>query len=177
MLRWNLHWVESRPEENCFVVAKTLRSAEKHDESIADVESGGCTASLVKPIPPEVLEEAWAQEEKNTERTYDFFSALQGRRGYADDGLLKMLGARLKYQDCAKVAILDGKSYRTAGFEETYVGKPSLIGTCEELLTLVGGLPPGTWLYRGHRISTWALQCSLDRPPYTVSRGIVKRGE
>lgn len=176
MLRWNLYWVESRPEENCFVIAKTLRSAEKHDEEIADVESGGCTAKLVKVIPPEVLE-AWKREENHVERTDDFFSVIKQRKGYADDGLLKFLGADFKYQDGARVTVLDGQKYRTTGFEEAYLGKPSLIRTCEDLITRVAGLPPGTWLYRGHRVSSWALQCSIERPPHTALRGSLSRTE
>jgi hypothetical protein len=176
VFRWKLYWVESRPEENCFVVARTLRSAEKHDEEIADVEPGGCKATLIKPLPESILK-SWAVAEKGIERTWDFFSISKDRLGYADDGLLTMLGAEFKYQDSARVTILDGQKYRTAGFEETYLGKPSLIQTCEDLISRVAGLQPGTWLYRGHRLSTWPLQCSLERPPYTILRGGLSRTE
>lgn len=177
MLRWKLYWVESRPEENCFVVAKTLRSAEKHDEEIADVDTGGCKATLVKSIPQRVLESWTLAEKRIRRRTWDFFSASEGRLGYADDGLLKMLGAELKYEDGARVTILDGKKYRTAGFEETYVGKPFLIRSCEDLIARVRRLPPGSWLYRGHRLSTWGLECAVSRLPYTKRRGKLNRTE
>jgi hypothetical protein len=176
VLRWKLYWVESRPEENCFVVAKTTRSAEKHDEEIADVEPGGCKASLIKPISENVLK-AWAVTETRIEQTYDFFSVSKDRPGYADDGLLKMMGAELKFQDDARVTILDGKTYRTAGFEETYVGKSFLITTCEDLVARVRHLPSGNWLYRGHRLSTWELRCAVSRDPYTKRRGKFNRTE
>jgi len=63
VLGWKLYWVESTPDENCFVVAKTRRSAEKHDEEIADVESHGCKATFVRAISPRVLE-TWEKSEK-----------------------------------------------------------------------------------------------------------------
>lgn len=178
MLHWKLYWVDSdRPEENCFVVAMTARSAEKHDEGIADFEPGECTATVVKTIPSKILK-TWEQQEEGGGRLAgDFFSVIQGRPGYADDKLLKLLGAEFKYQDSAKVTILDGRKYRTAGFEEGVLGKPSLIKTCEDLIARVVGLPTGTWLYRGHRLSTWPLQCSADRPPYAALRGGLNRTE
>jgi len=177
VLRWNLYWVESTPDENCFVVAKTRRSAEKHNEAIADVEPQGCTATLVKAISPRVLETWRKAENRIGKRTYDFFSAAQERPGYADDGLLKMLGADFKFQDGARVTILDGKRYQTAGFEETYLGKSFLITSCENLITRVKNLPSGNWLYRGHRISSWDLKCAVSRPPYTKRRGKLSRTE
>ena len=64
MLHWKLYWVDSdRPEENCFVVAMTARSAEKHDEGIADFEPAECTATVVKTIPSKILK-TWEQQEK-----------------------------------------------------------------------------------------------------------------
>ena len=178
MLGWKLYWVENDdvPLENCFVVARSKRSAEKHDEEIADYEPGDCTAKLVKVIPPEVLE-AWEGEENRVERTDDFFSVSEERKGYADDGLLKLMGAEFKYQDFAIVTILDGQNYRTASFEETYAKELPLIQNCEDLVTRVTGLPPGTWLYRGHRVSSWDLHSSIERPPYTVLRGSLSRTE
>jgi hypothetical protein len=175
VLRWKLYWVRSRPEENCFVIAKTLRSAEKHDEEIADVEPGGCNAVLVKSISPRILK-AWKRAEKRIgKRTWDFFSASEGRLGYPDDRLIKMLGGEFKYQDGDRVAILEGKKYRTSGFEKTYSGKSFLIKSCEDLIKRVKDLPAGNWLYRGHRVSTWDLTCAVSRNPYTKYRGKLSR--
>jgi hypothetical protein len=171
---WKLYWVESRPEENCFVIAERRRSAEKHDEEIADVEPGGCKATLVRTIPNDVLKE-WAIAEKRIEHTDDFFSALKGRQGYADDELVRMLGGELKYQDGAKVTIFDGKKYRTAGFEETYYPKWRPIKSCEDLIAQVKQLPSGNWLYRGHRLSTWDLKCAVSRQPFVKWRGKLSR--
>lgn len=177
MLRWNLYWVESGiPLENCFVVARTVRSAEKHDEEICGFESGDCTAKLVKVIPLDVLE-TWKTEENRIKRTDDFFSVIQQRKGYADKGLLKLMGAEFKYQDFAKVTILEGQNYRTASFEETYAKELPLIQNCEHLIARVTGLQPGTWLYRGHRVSSWDLECSIERPPYNLLRGSLSRTE
>lgn len=176
MLRWNLYWVESEPAENCFVVARTARSAAKHEEDILGLDPRAAKATLIKPIPEEVLE-AWAIAEKRIERTWDFFSASEGRLGYADDGLLKMLGAEFKQQDGARVTILDRKKYRTTGFEETYVKNWSPIKTCEDLIARVKLLPAGNWLYRGHRLSTWDLTCAVSRHPYSKRRGKFNRTE
>jgi hypothetical protein len=68
VLRWNLYWVESDvPLENCFVVARTVRSAEKHDEDIVGFAPRDCRGKLIKVIPPQVLE-AWKREENRVER-------------------------------------------------------------------------------------------------------------
>jgi hypothetical protein len=174
MPHWKLYWVESRPEENCFVVAERRRSAEKHDEEIADVEPGGCKAALVKTIPQDILDR-WTIAEKRIEHTNDFFCASKERLGFADDGLLTMLGAEFKHQDGAKVTILDGKRYRTAGLEETYYPNWRPITSCEDLLSKVKQLPLGNWLYRGHRLSTWDLACAVSRRPYIKRRGRLTR--
>lgn|GEM_PF-498890 len=176
MLRWNLYWVESEPGENCFVVSRTSRSAAKHDEDTLGLDAGAAKATLIKPIPEEALK-SWAVAEKRVERTLDFFSASEGRLGYADDGLLKMLGAEFMQQEGARVTLLDRKKYRTAGFEETYDRSWSPIKTCEDLIARVKLLPKGNWLHRGQRLSTWNLTCAVSRHPYRKRRGKLNRTE
>jgi hypothetical protein len=176
MLRWNLYWVESEPLENCFVVAKTARSAARHDEEIVGLAPKDAKATLVRPIPDRILK-AWVTAEKRIRRTDDFFSASQQRLGYADDALLRMMGAVFKYQDARKVTILDGKKYRRASFEETYSPDWRPIETCEDLIAKVRQLPLGNWLYRGHRLSTWDLKCAVSRQPHTKLRGKLSRSD
>ncbi len=176
MLRWKLYWVKSEPAENCFVVARTARSAAKHDEDILGLDPRAAKATLIKPISEKILK-SWTIAEKKIKRTWDFFSPSAGRLGYADDALLKMLGAEFRQQDGAKITILDGKKYRTAGFEETYVDNWSPIKTCEDLISRVTLLPIGNWLYRGHRLSTWDLTCAVSRQPYNRRPGKFSRTE
>lgn len=109
MLGWNIYWVESEPSENCFVVARTARSAAKHEEDVLGLEPKSAKATLVMPLRGHTLQ-AWAAAEKRLGHTNDFFSALQNRLGYADESLLEMMGAQLTYQDGGKVVILNGKN-------------------------------------------------------------------
>lgn len=175
-LVWNLYWVESEPLENCFVVAKNARSAAKHDEDILGLEPKDANATLVKRIPEEILRK-WATAEKKIHRTSDFFSFPENRLGYADDALLEMMGAEFRYQDARKITIINGRKYRRASFEETYYPAWRPIKSCEDLIGKVKQVPAGNWLYRGHRLSTWALKCVVSRQPYTKRRGRLTRTE
>jgi hypothetical protein len=98
--------------------------------------------------------------------------------GYAREWLLQKLGAEFKYQDENLITIIDGQSYKTAGLAEVYLQKnPNLIKSTSDVIKKVRDLPAGTWLYRGHRVSTWELQCSLGRKDCGVLRGTLSRTE
>jgi hypothetical protein len=179
VLRWNLYWVECPTlDENCFVVAKTLRSAAKHEEECDGFDPRSCAARLVKAIPQHVLEARERQEKDfGSPEDESLFSPIRKRPGYADDGLLKLLGAEFKYQDLALITILDGQAYRTPDlFSEEMIGGLPLIKTTEGLITRVASLPSGTWLYRGHGVSTWDLTCALGRPQYKERCSTLTRG-
>jgi hypothetical protein len=166
------------PYEDCFVVAKTSRSAAKHEEDIDGFDPRSCTARFVKLIPQDVLEVRQREEkELGSPDDQSLFSAIRLCPGFADDRFLELLGAEFKYQDAGRVTFLNGQTYRTAGLEEGVVGKPTLIRTCEDLLARVSSLKPGLWLYRGHRLSTWDLQCALERTAAKDRRGRMGRTE
>ena len=168
---WKLYWVESSPEENCFVVAKTRKSAERHDEEVAGDGSVECAAKRVMGLSSEVLA-AWSRHEReNGDPPEDGFSATNERMGYVFKDFLKLLGAEFKFLDGEEVTILDHEEYRSAGFELTFGGKKSLVQSCQDLIDRVTKLGSGTWLYRGQRISTWILRCGVGRYPYAEHRG------
>ena len=185
MLKWNLYWVETpNGTENCFVVAKTKRSAASYEEQYSGFNFGDCEADRVVPIPNKLIGQKKPpksprvqQKIKNGADDEDE-PLVQEWPGYAREWLLECLGARFVRRDDAEVTIINGCSYRTPGLEEAYLGKqPRLIRNVADLLKRINGLSPGLWLYRGHGNSTWYVQCSLDRPECQNFREKLSRDE
>jgi hypothetical protein len=175
LLRWNVYWVETpASEENCFVVAKTARSAARYEEEFSGFGPGDCKAELVKTLPVSALQHKQrSQPEMGAQWQPGRLSP-----GYAPDWLLKDLGAKVKWREAAQVTLIEGKEYRAAGLEETYLNRtPRLIRGTFDLIRRVDQLPHGSWLYRGHGNRTWLLQCSLDRPDCKGMRGKFPRVE
>jgi hypothetical protein len=54
---------------------------------------------------------------------------------------------------------------------------PAVIRSTAELIDKVEGVGGGTWLFRGHRVSKWLLQCALDRPETQRHWGKLTRSE
>jgi hypothetical protein len=185
MLKWNLYWVAT-PDgtENCFVVAKTKRSAASYEEQCSGFNSGDCKSDRVVPIPEKLIGQKKPPDNARTrQRTKNSADdedepLVQEWPGYAREWLLECLGARFIRRDDAEVTVINGRSYRTPGLEEAYLGKqPKLIRNVADLLKKINGLPPGLWLYRGHSDSTWCLQCSLDRAECRNVRGKLSRDD
>jgi hypothetical protein len=97
--------------------------------------------------------------------------------GYAREWLLVELGAQFKYQEDARITVINGRAYRTAGIIEAIGKRPNLIRGTADLVKRVRNLPKGIWLYRGHCFSTWPLRCSLDRAECKAIRGTLSRAE
>jgi hypothetical protein len=175
--RWNLYWVETpASEENCFVVARNARSAASLEEDNSGFNRRDCRAELVKPLP----ESLQGSRVSPVSSAIDTVGWQQDHTfpGYARGWLLKRLGAVFKRREDADITVIDGKEYRAAGIEETYLNrKPSLVRSIVDLVHRVDQLPGGSWLYRGHRVPTWTLQCSLDRQSNRAMRGRFSRLE
>jgi hypothetical protein len=178
MRNWNLYWVECpSPDENCFVVARSARSAAKYEEDCSGFDVRDCTASLVMALP-ETLSGRRLPTKSFSKRLPNLDDQVSPQEwpGYAREWLLKFLGATYKMRDDARITLINGKSYRTAGLMEGLLGKrPDLIRNATELIQKVDALPKGLWLYRGHRVSTWELRCSLDRTECKVFQGSLSR--
>lgn len=179
MTRWNLYWVETpASEENCFVVAKNARSAAHCEEENSGFNPGDCNAKLVRSLPSRLQVSVAASG--SSPQADDGMQWKPGHlsAGYAPESLLKKLGAEFKIREAANITVLDRQEYRAGGLEETYLNrKPDLIRSALDLIARVDHLPSGSWLYRGHSVPTWSLQCSLDRPACKKIRGKITRDE
>jgi hypothetical protein len=167
------------PDENCFVVAKNARSAAKHEEDGTGFDPGDCKAVAVKAVPSKLTNRRLPTKRQiaalhlgDDEQS----PGIQTWPGYAEDWLLRVLGAEVMEREGGRVTVIDGTDYRTAGLYEGLLGeKPDLIRSAEDVVRKVRGLPPGTWLYRGHGSAVWPLVCSLDRPECKAHRGTLDR--
>lgn len=183
MSNWKLYWVETpSSDENCFVVARSLRSAAKYEEGNTGFNPGDCISYFVKTIPAKLVNHRQALKHRNStvelEDGGEQSLAPQEWPGYAQEWLLRELGADFKYQEDAHITVIDGRRYRSAGLVEAHLGKrPQLVRSAVDPIRRVRQLSAGTWLYRGHRLSTWPLRCSLDRPEYESLRGKLDRAE
>jgi hypothetical protein len=154
---WNLYWVECpSPDENCFVVARSARSAAKFEEDNTGFNPRDCTATLVRAVPAKfgntVLPKGTTEV---ADASKDESNSPQCWPGYAREWLLAELGAKFKFQEDAYVILIQGRSYRTPGLMEGLLGKkPRMIRSTIDLIKRVDQLSLGIWLYRGQRIST-----------------------
>src|SRR5215470_17359355 len=159
MRNWNLYWVECpSPDENCFVIAHSSRSAACHEENYSGFNPRDCTAELVVRIPGALSGRQLPSRPVRKSGTASNPGQDGGKvseqewPGYAREWLLRRLGATFKMREDALVTVINGKSYRTAGLIEAHLGKPpELIRSVSELIGKVDGLPAGLWLYRGHQ--------------------------
>jgi hypothetical protein len=181
MRNWNLYWVETpSADENCFVVARTRRSAANYEEECSGFDRGDCTASPVMTIPTKLVNRHKVLKRHSSNGELgdgEQTPRAQECPGYAREWLLVELGAQFKYQEDARITVIKGRAYRTAGIIEAIGKRPNLIRGTADLVKRVRNLPKGIWLYRGHRFSTWPLRCSLDRAECKAIRGTLSRAE
>lgn len=100
---WTLYWVASDGEEDCFVVARNSRSAVSVDANYCGFESRDLTAYGVKPIPVSIA------------RAFEKRCEKEGGHcqwpWYADEWLLRKLGARLRDRDEITETLIDDTVY------------------------------------------------------------------
>jgi hypothetical protein len=100
---WNLYWVASDGEEDCFVVARNSRSAARVDADYCGFEASDLTVGRVKRIPTP-LALAWERR-----------SAREGNRNawpwYADRWLLRKLGANFRERENLSETLMDDVVY------------------------------------------------------------------
>jgi len=100
---WNLYWAISDGEEDCFIIARNSRSAQRVDVEYCGFESGDVHAIRVKAIPKEVFVK-WEKRR-----------AKDGGRHplpwYADKWLLRHLGASFRERDHLRETLIDDVVY------------------------------------------------------------------
>ena len=175
--RWKLYWVESAdPIENCFVIAKTARSAASLEEHYFDFDPYDCSAELVKTLTKNEVSLAAKLRKEQFGKANDKWP--QHWPDYAPETFLAALGAVKKIQEDRAVTFLNGKKYIVPGLAENYrVKRRFPIKSTIEFIKKVSALPSGNWLYRGQRLTTWVARCSLDRDEWVNLRGALTREE
>lgn len=100
---WNLYWVSYDGEEDCFTVARNSRSARRVDADYCGFESGDAHAVRVKAIPTGIL--------RSWERRREKYGYRQPLPWYADDWLLRRLGATFRDRDQLSETLIDDVVY------------------------------------------------------------------
>jgi hypothetical protein len=172
---WKLYWVHSGAAiENCFVIAKTARSAAKLEEEESGFDTYDCSAELVRPLTNKQVQ--LARELRAQEMNTEFLK--EKVPNYVAESFIDSLGAVRRVQEDREVTFLDGKKFVKAGFAETYRYKKGLpIKTVTEFIKRVNSLPQGNWLYRGQQLTTWVAKCLLDREDTVKAREALTREE
>lgn len=101
--RWSLYWLSSDGEEDCFVVARNTRSAAKVDEDYCGFEHGYVAASKVCSIPADVASR-WIKKRKKEWHLFEL-------PWYADNWVLKQLGAQFRERDNLHETLIDDVVY------------------------------------------------------------------
>lgn len=183
MTNWKLYWVivPHVEIENCFIIAKNSRSAACVEESSDGFESGTTKAIMIKNIP-EYLEERAINEF----REWSVINApeqsnkpdLHPWPGYADEWILKELGAEIKYFMGKYTVVINGQPYATQSIEEFFAGEePEVITNVSELIDEIMELPTGFRIFRGQSDRIWDLSCGLDREECIQRRGTLTRND
>jgi hypothetical protein len=169
MPKWKLYWVTTpSPDEDCFVVAKSPRSAARLEEDGSGFDVGDAQAEMVAVVPDEFEEIAiklyrtWLNE--NGSSNVKPRENISPWPDYAREWLLEKIGAEFKIQNGREVTLIAGRSYGAAAFDEVFFDKkPTLIKNLTDVLRRVSKQEKGKWLYRGHSDAGWELKCGLDR--------------
>ena len=114
---WNLYWVSSDGEEDCFIVARNSRSAARLEVDNCDFEAADLVVYHVKPIPTTILH-SWEIKNNGKENIHTW-------PWYADQWLLRKLGAKFRERINLSEVLIDEIVY-TNGSDEAV--EPRTIG-------------------------------------------------
>lgn len=103
---WNLYWASSDGDEDCFIVARNSRSAQRVDVEYCGFESGDVLATRVKAIPKEILLKWEGHRAKERHR--------HPLPWYADKWLLSRLGASFREREHLWETLIDDVVYTNA---------------------------------------------------------------
>ena len=101
---WNLYWVSSDGDEDCFVVARNSRSARCVEANYCGFDADDCHATRIKAIPTKELT-AWEKRRSSSN------AAPHPLPWYADTWLLKRLGAAFRDRDNLDEILIDDVVY------------------------------------------------------------------
>lgn len=100
---WNLYWVSSDGEEDCFIVARNSRSAQRVDAEYCGFDRDDVHATRAKAIPKKILNDWEKRRSKNSHR--------QPLPWYADAWLLRRLGASFRDREHLSETLIDDVVY------------------------------------------------------------------
>jgi len=100
---WNLYWVTSDGEEDCFVVARNSRSAARVEVDYCGFDRGDVAAIRVKSVPKPILQRWEAHRRKEGYKL--------SLPWYADQWLLKRLGATFRKRGFISETLIDEVVY------------------------------------------------------------------
>jgi len=101
--KWSLYWVSSDGEEDCFVVARNSRSAARHDADYCGFDRADMGVERVKSIPSALIR-TWITRRRKTNADFEL-------PWYADDWLLRRLGAQFRPRDSLYETLIDDVVY------------------------------------------------------------------
>lgn len=180
MSDWKLYRVTTpAPLEDCWVAAKSPRTAARIEENMNGFERGSVEAEYVLTIPDEV--ERYALEDYRRELLGH--TSEQAMRpdahpwpGYVDEDVLVRLGAEFKMLLGRQVTVINGRDFSRPSYNEIYKGEePALVWDIAGFIDMIAAQPAGQWLYRGQSDAMWMLECSVNRERFRTLRGTLDR--
>jgi hypothetical protein len=156
---YKLYWVATpSPEENCFVAARSKRSAEKFEEDGTGFNPRDCVAEFVLQ-----LNNTWvAQYLRNGDS-----SAIEPFYVQFED--VRELGIEWRVIEGDDVFECNGKRYVKQG-DLNYIAllgrkrsQKVIVRSVADLLEIIDRDAPGDWIFRGHGSHRWKLAASAHR--------------
>ena len=155
---YKLYWIETpSPEENCFVAARSKRSAAKYEEDSTGFDPRDCSAEFVLS-----LNESWVTKylrSKDLPANGPFYVNF-------DD--VHKLGIQWRVLDGDDVFEYNDSMYVKQG-DMNYLAslgrKPQkiIVKSVADLLEIIERDAPGDWIFRGHSSHQWNLAASVHR--------------
>lgn len=187
MWTWKLYSVtiDSAPEENCFIIARTALQAERFEENSTGFDPGDAFAEELLTLDSEL--EAEAISRHGAELEADAIGSKAKRNGkpahpwpgYAREWLLEKLGKTEKRVDGWIVTTLLGEEFNRASLEVRYADYhdkyPLQITDIAGWLKVIESQEGSGWLYRGHSDAGWMLECGVERAKYVAARSGISR--
>lgn len=182
-MAWGLYWVfiESAPEENCFVVAKNSKSASALEESGSGFDPGETESVRIETIPAELEEKVVKEHQEMLKKLSKKERESRSKYpwpDYARDNVLNFFGIKFRSYDGRRTATYKNNKFVIARLTDVISGfELKLIRSVSDLLKGINDKPHGKWLYRGQTDVDWELKPKIDRDEFLKKRGPISREE
>lgn len=156
-----LYWVETpSSEENCFVAARSKRSAEKYEEDGSGFNPGDCCAEFIRTLDLDWVGQYLVSVNGPDQSPSNFYVQFED---------LHEVGVSWRIVEGDDIFEYEGIEFVKQG-DLNYIAslgrrKPEkiIVRSVADLLEIIARDVPGDWIFRGQSSCRWKLEASVHR--------------